>query len=270
MKLITMMFLSVFFFLFECKAKAETLLVPDSTVTFDWYQTKCQETGYLCTSKYLFESIVQKPTPQFTQFIDSIDLSNKVFIDGASKNILRILQTEMISPIQLEMLLRLLVQISTNDTTSKNKELITELQFILSTLNSTTKAVFSDPEFITFFKTPFSKVQFEKVKSSYLKLPFAVISFNKNIKYAFTNSNNLMTSENLVDGTCEQSHLKMETEPVSWKVLSNNSCGWTQSLKQTSTATYSTLKENKGWVLVGGLVLGAILISNQYEVHFQF
>ena len=270
MKKFLALFFLVFAFNFHLKADAETLLVPDATVTFDLYQTKCQETGYICTSKYFYDSIVQKPTPQFTEFIDSIDLSNKAFVDGASKKILRILQAEMISPLQLDMLLRLLVQINTNETNSKNKELITELQFILSTFNSSNKTVPLDPEFIVFFKTPLSKVQFEKIKSSYLKLPYAEIFFNHDIKYAVTNSNVPTADHNLVEGTCERSHLTSEVEVVSWKVLSNESCGWSQTLKQASTSTYSTLKENKGWVLVGGLVLGAILISNQYEVHFQF
>lgn len=270
MKLYFTTFFLVSTFLFNIAAKAETLLIPDSTVTFESYQIKCKEAGYLCTPKYFLESIVQKPTPQFTKFIDSIDLSNKLFLDSAAKTIQGILQSEMISPIQLDMLLRLLQQINSSGTTTKNKELVTELQLILSTVNSSNKIFPSDPEFISFFKTTFTKSQFAKIKSSYLKLPYAEISFNHDLKIAFTNSDNQVNGFNLVEGTCEQSRLVMEIEPVSWKILSNNFCGWAKNIQQASTSTFSTIKENKGWLLVGGLVLGAVLLSRQYEVQLQF
>ena len=117
--------------LFTISLRAQTLLVPDSSVGIDSYNAKCEVAGYICTQKYFLEQVIASSTPLFDKMMDSLDLSQVIFLDSAPQQIQNLLQQEMLSLNQLEMLIRLLEQINAAQPVSKNKVLLAELNWIL-------------------------------------------------------------------------------------------------------------------------------------------
>lgn len=246
------------------------LLVPDSTVNFENYSEKCTQENYQCTFKYFANLEMQKPTPTFDAFIDAIDLTSKTFIDAIPKSIQNILQTESISAEQLEMLVRLLDQVSEQAKDSKMaKQLNNELKYVLSQL-PTENFQPNKESFVIFFKKPMSTEAFRKIKKSYLALPYTQINFNQIPKKAFLNDKNVVAAEPLVTGQCQTASLNFEAQTNSWKIMSEKSCSWSEGFSNSTTGITTTLKENKGWVLTGALLVGAAILASQYEVSFQF
>ena len=250
---------------------ADTLLIPDQSVSLEKYLAKCRLPGYQCTNKYFNDHEISAATPQLDSFLDSIDLSNKDFVDSAQKKIQSILQNEMISVAQLDMILRLLEQMNTQNS-GKPARLAEEIKFIRLGLTADLKVPIEELEIenVVYFKTLMTRNKFLKIKASYLSLPYSVISFNhipmhKTTKDQFENS-----KDDLIMGTCETAKLATEIDVVSWKVMSEDSCGWTQSLTQNTTSAMTTVKENKNWLITGALILGALVLANKYDVSFQF
>lgn len=259
-----------FFLSFFCvHVQADTLLIPDATITIDRYNEKCQLDGYVCTQKFFLEKELQNSTPQFDTFIDSMDLTNKDFLDSVQKNIQNILQSEMISLSQLDMLARLLEQVNSQNLTNPIK-LSDEIKFIQQEITSNNKSMAKDAEFVVYFKTVISKKTFNKIKPSFLNLPYTVITFNHLPTHTFTKNKIIDEDLFLVKGTCEKANVESEINSLSWKILSESSCGWSQTLTQSSSKIYSTIKENKSWIFVGALAIGTFILANQYEVSFQF
>ena len=84
----TALIISFFIGLFSSQfVKAQTVLIPDSTVTSEAYFKKCQLDGYICVQNFQIQTLQKKATPQFDAFIDSIDLGNKTFLTGMTKQI---------------------------------------------------------------------------------------------------------------------------------------------------------------------------------------
>lgn len=264
------LFLSIFL-LTPLLANADMLLVPDQSVSLEKYLSKCHLSGYQCTSKYFVDHEIFAATPQLDNFLDSIDLSNKEFVDSAQKKIQLILQKEMISVSQLDMILRLLEQMNSQNLV-KPARLVEEIKFIRAGLTSESKVSFdeSEVEYVVYFKTLMTKNKFLKLKTSYLSLPYSVIAFNHIPIHRSTKDQFQTVSENLISGTCESAKLMTEIDVVTWKVMSEDSCGWTQSLNQNTSSVMSNVKENKNWYITGALVLGAIVLANKYDISFQF
>ena len=222
---------------------------------------KCVGEGYICTQKFFFEQASSKPTPLFDQLIDSIDLTDKNYVSQLPTAIKNVLQAEMISTEQLEMLARLLEQVQ-NETkdTQGVKQLLNEVTYIQNTLVSAKNADLNQEKFVIFFKKAFTISDFNKIKKSYLHLPSVEIAYN-------TLPN---TSENLITGICENAHLNEQMQVTSWKVMSEKTCSWSESFGKSTAGFTSTIKENKGWIITGAVLIGAAILVNQYEVKFQF
>ena len=109
---------------------AQTVLIPDQWVSAEDYLTKCKMDGYICVQNFQLTNIQEKPTPLFDELIDSIDLSNKVFLTALPKKIQHILQVEMISADQLNMLVRLLEPIESSD----NRLILSEVKLFQACL----------------------------------------------------------------------------------------------------------------------------------------
>ncbi len=249
-------------------AKADTLLIPDNTVSFEVYNNKCHADGYQCTPKYFVDQVMAKPTPLFDSFMETLDLSNKEFINGAVKNIQNLLQQEMITVLQLEMLERLLSQLQAANL-SRADQLLKEVKFIQLELQKEKQNGSTDEKFIVYFKTSLPISKFIKMKKSYLNIPYVEINYNLTPRYSSLKGLQSETVE-LVAGVCESARLTIDTDYPSWKIFSNASCGWTKSISQNATSFATAVNNNKGWLLVGALTLGAVMLANHYEVQFQF
>ena len=252
-------------------AAADTLLVPDQSVSAEKYFSKCHLPGYQCTSKYFIDHELTSATPQLDSFLETIDLSNKTFVDSAQKKIQVIIQSEMISISQLDMILRLLEQMNSQNLAKPNR-LAEEIKFIRAGLTTDLKIPVDELETdqVVYFKTLMTKNKFLKIKASYLSLPYTVTSYNHIPAHRTTKDQFNGSDENLISGACETAKLTTEIESVTWKVMSENSCGWTQSLTQSTSSVVTTVKENKNWFITGAVVLGAIILASKYDVTFQF
>lgn len=259
------------FILLPLLSSASTLLIPDSSVSYEKYTDKCRLEGYQCTAKFFTDKALLSASPQMDSFLDSIDFSNKEFVDGAQKKIQAILQTEMISATQLDMIQRLLEQMNSQNL-GKPGKLIEEIKFIRQGLSPEALAVADgrEAETVIYFKTVLSKTKFLKIKPSYLHLPYVLITYNQVPVHALMPVRNLAETFPLVTGTCETAKVNAELDVNSWNVMSEVSCGWTQSLTQNTSGMVSTVKENKGWLIIGALTIGALILANKYDVSFQF
>lgn len=256
-------------FILSFETKAQTILIPDQTVAAQDYVAKCQQPGYTCVQKYLIDQTVEKPSVLFDALIDSIDVSNKLFIDTLPKQVQNILQSEMISFEQLEMLIRLLEQSQDGAKDLKTtSQLISELKYIQSASTSVNAPNFSSEDVVVFFKRPYSHENFQKLKKSYLNLPYVEIRFASAPNLNFTKSKVQNTANSLVTGTCENAVISPVITTTQWKILSEKSCGWSETLNKSSSGFTTTIKENKGWILTGALIIGAALLTKQYEVSF--
>ncbi len=250
---------------------ADTLLIPDQTVSQTRYLTKCHAVGYQCTTKYFADHELASITPRLDAFFDSVDLTNKEFVDTAQKKIQLIIQDEMISISQLDMILRLFEQMNAQSL-GKSGRLVEEIKFIRQSLPNDSKAAYdeSEVETVIYFKTTLPKSKFLKLKQSYLSLPYTVITFNHAPIHTTTKEKLAAGSPALVTGVCEKAQLNNEIEGMPWNVMSEASCGWTQSLAQNTSSVMTTVIENKGWLLVGALTIGALVLANKYDISFQF
>lgn len=250
---------------------ADTLLIPDQTVSIEKYFAKCHLNGYLCTTKYFIDREISAGTPQLDAFFDSVDLANKDFVDTAQKKIQSILQTEMISVSQLDMVLRLLEQMNSQNL-GKPARLIEEIKFIRLGLSSdfTPSADGLESEMVVYFKTVLPKNKFLKIKPSYLGLPYTVLNFNRAPLRTTTKDRLEVTKNDLIAGLCENAKPTFEIDSTTWKVMSAASCGWTQAVSQNTSTAMAVVKENKSWIVVGALAIGAIVLASKYDVSFQF
>ncbi|MFZ3230814.1 MAG: hypothetical protein WA160_11465 [Pseudobdellovibrio sp.] len=258
-------FFILFYFSTIQQTYAATLLIPDSTVSVENYNKKCQIDGYLCTQKYFLNQEFQKPAPLFNALIDSIDLSDKSFVNNLTKNVQTILKTEMISTEQLEMLIRLLDQVEEINKESKViKQIALELKYILSSIPPEKDIDLMQGKFIVFFKKHISIDSFKKIKKSYLNIPYQEIRFNQ---FPLVSSNQ---NESLVSGFCESAKVSANIENIQWQILSEKSCSWTESFGKSTTGITTTIKEHKGWLITGALILGVAILTSQYDVKLQF
>ena len=245
---------------------AQTVLIPDQMVSAEDYLTKCKMDGYICVQNFQLTNIQNKPTPLFDELIDSIDLSNKVFLTALPKKIQHILQVEMISADQLNMLVRLLEPIESSD----NRLILSEVKFISSMLTSEKKLTNFDEDFIIFFKIPIKKANFEKIKKSVFDLPYYEVVYNRLAQPRSTNGKNTPDFEFLISGTCKKFTTNLETEPMKSKIYFEKSCSWTDGFEESTQKMYHAVSENKHWIITGVLILSAALVANQYEVTFQY
>lgn len=250
---------------------ADTLLIPDSSISIENYASKCQLDGYSCTQKYFYEQQLQQQNPLFDTLIDSIDLSNKNFVEALPKSIVNILQKEMISFEQLEMLMRLLEQTQDHSKETKSiKPLIDELTYIQNSIPTEKNFNMNQEKFIVFFKKPFSVEAFKKIKKSYLNLPYSEISFNQLPVLNSMKGARFSAPEALVTGVCEKANVQEDIKTTPWKIMSDKSCSWSESLATSTSELTSTIKENRGWFITGAVLIGAAILASQYEVKFQF
>ncbi|MBC7464685.1 MAG: hypothetical protein H7256_01720 [Bdellovibrio sp.] len=250
---------------------AETILVPDSSVSFEDYSAKCRIEGYTCTQKFFYDEQLQKPTPQFDALIDSIDLSDKNFVLTLPKNVQNILQKEMVSIEQLEMMMRLLEQTHDQSKDLKAvKQLMDELKYVQSSLPTDKNFNLNQEKFVIFFKKVFTAEAFKQVKKSYLNLPYTDVSFNSIPVFSATKGKSFAARENLVTGVCENAAINGNVNLSQWKVMSEKSCGWSEGFNKSTSGITSTIKENKGWFITGAVLIGAAILASQYEVKFQF
>ena len=259
--------LSLLFALFtDSSAFAQTLLIPDTTVLAENYTEKCELEGYICMGNFQFKNIAAESTPQFDSLIDSLDLSNKSFLGSLPKKIQSILQDESISTDQLEMLVRLLEQIQTE----QSRLLLNELNFVAKLVQKDQRIVNFNQDFIVFFKVPMKKSNLLKIKKSLLALPYYEVSFNKEIQKKTSTGKQIKTADYLVTGSCENAVTSIDSDSVKWKIMSEKSCGWTKNFTETTTTVYKKAKQNKGWIVTGALLISAALLANQYEIKFEF
>ncbi len=249
-------------------AKADTLLIPDNSISIEVYNNKCHADGYQCTQKYFLDQVIAKPTPLFDLFMESLDLSNKEFINSAVKNIQNLLQQEMITVSQLEMLERLLSQLQTANV-SRADQLLKEVELIQLEFKKEKLSGLTEEKFIVYFKTPLPISKFNKLKKSYLNIPYIEINYNLTPRLSSLKGLLPETVE-LVVGVCENARLTADTDYPSWKIFSNASCGWAKTVAQNATSFATAVNNNKGWLLIGALTLGAVMLANHYEVQFQF
>lgn len=265
-----MSFLLIFSFLFALLSNdtifAQTLIIPDSTVSAETYAEKCELEGYLCIGTFQFKNIVVEETPLFDSFIDSLDLSSKTFLATLPKKIQSILQDEVISTDQLEMLVRLLEQTQTE----QSRMLLNELNFVTKLIQKEQRVVNFNQDFVVFFKVPMKKANLQKIKKSLIAFPYHEVTYNREILRKLTTSKQTELADYLVTGSCENAVTSVANDSVKWKILSEKSCGWSKSLTQTTGTIYKTAKQNKGWIATGALLIGAALLANQYEVKFEF
>ncbi len=247
-------------------AFAQTVLIPDRLVSAEDYLAKCKLDGYICVQNFQLKVIQEKPTPLLDELIDSIDLSNKDFLIGLAKKVRHILQTEMISADQLDMLIRLLESIESSET----RLLLAEVKFISNTLAGEKKLTHFDEDFIVFFKIPLKIANFYKIKKSLIDLPFYEVTFNRLAQQRTTNGKNTSEPEFLISGNCEKFTNNLDTEPTKSKIYFEKSCGWTNRFQESSEKMYHGLNENKNWILTTALILGAAVIANQYEFKIQY
>ena len=252
-------------------AVAQTLLVPDESIHASDYTEKCQREGYTCIQNFLLTQKIHEPTPLFDTLMDTMDLNEQNFLSSLPKQVQKIIESESVSLEQLEMLVRLLEQADTRN----SLRLLNELKFIVSAIPTDKKVSPLDGDYILFFKTPLSKKEFHSIKKSYLDIPYFTMTFNrlpqrqstKTLNQSYSQKENF--SEYLVKGTCQTATILFEVGTESWKILSEKSCGWSSGLAST-LGLFTTLKENKHWIITGALVIGAAVLANQYEVQFQF
>lgn len=250
---------------------AETVLVPDSSVSIEQYTAKCRMDGYTCTQKYFYDEQMQKPTPLFDALIDSIDLTDKNFVANLPKTVQNVLQKEMVSVEQLEMMMRLLEQSQDQNKEAKAiKQLTNELKYIQSSLPNDKTFNLNQEKFVIFFKKAFTVDSFNKIKKSYLNLPYTDVSFNYVPVVNSMKTKSYAANENLVTGVCENANISGNITLTQWKVMSEKSCGWSESLTKSTSGFTSTIKENKGWLITGAVLIGAAILASQYEVKFQF
>lgn len=250
----------LFIFLLFCQnTYAEILLVPDNSVANEDYQSKCHKQGYICTQKYFFNEESNKDTPLFNRLIDSMDLNDSRFTSNLPNEVKNILQNEMISEEQLEMLVRLLTQTDEITKDSKAiKPLLSEMKYIQTTIPKDSAFDFSAESFVVYFKKPLSIEKYKKIKKSFLKIYSQEIHFNQ-----FENS------EPMIQGACENIQPHSRLENIKWKVASNNSCGWNDSFQQTSSKVSSHLSEHKAWYITAAILIGTAILASQYEVQLQ-
>ncbi len=262
-----LLILSVLFALFtNTFAYAQTLLIPDATVSVENYFEKCELEGYVCMGNFQFKKIISEPTPQFDSLLDSLDLSNRIFLSSLPKKIQSILQDESISTEQLEMLVRLLEQTQTE----QSRLLLNELNFVTKLIQKEHRIVNFNQDFIVFFKVPMKKDNLLKMKKSLLALPYYEVSFNKEIQKTTSMGKQIETADYLVTGSCENAVTSVDTNSIKWKILSEKSCGWTKNLVETTATVYKKAQQNTGWIATSAIIIGAALLVNQYEVKFEF
>ena len=250
---------------------AETVLVPDDSIGIEQYTAKCHLDGYTCTQKYFYDEQVQKPTPQFDALIDSIDLADKNFVANLPKTVQNILQKEMVSIEQLEMMMRLLEQSQDQIKEMKAiKQLTDELRYIQTSLPNDKTFNLNQEKMVVFFKKVFTVEAFKQIKKSYLNLPYVEIYFNKVPVTNSMKTKSYAATENLVNGICENANISGNVALTQWKVMSKKSCGWSESITKSTSGFTSTIKENKGWLITGAVLIGAAILASQYEVKFQF
>ena len=263
----TALIISFFIGLFSSQfVKAQTVLIPDSTVTSEAYFKKCQLDGYICVQNFQIQTLQKKATPQFDAFIDSIDLGNKTFLTGMTKQIQQILKQEPISIEQVNMFIRLLEQAET----VQSQLLVNELKFVLGALKSERKFTLTKEPFIIFFKTPLSLANFTKMKKSVLELPFYAIDFNQEPSLQKTTDKTNSPTEYFVTGQCDAAKPSADFEGSKWQIMSEQSCGWSKSFSDSSKTVYKKLDQNKHWILTGALVIGAAILASQYDVQLQY
>ncbi len=246
--------------------QAQTVLIPDMSVTAEDYNKKCQADGYTCIQSYQLNTISAQPTPLFDSFIDSIDLLSKSFLSSMPKQVQRILQEEMISPEQLDMLCRLLEQAPSE----QSRILLNEIKYITHLLQKEKRINLLTQDFIVFFKTPLSLGSLARLNKTVVQLPYFEITYNQVATQQKIKNKSRTEPIFLVTGSCETAVPSLDMDSTKWKIISEKSCGWSKDLQQTSKIVVSNIKENKNWIVIGSLLVGAAVLSSQYELKFQF
>ncbi len=237
---------------------AQVLLVPTADRNFDNYLKQCQKEGYICTTTYMLERLVQQPTPQFDLLIEELDYSSKEFCNDLANRTLKILKTEMISIEQAEILIKVVNQAGNFVLPQFLKPLQVIEKQLQEDLDHVQKANLRDlpDEFTVVFKKPV-----RIFKSNFLK--------EKTEKIKFTQT--LTTQENLISGSCGNEKIHSTIQDVKWQIYSEDSCGLSYQLANFSKSSSIFVKENKKAFLIGSVIaIGAVILLNKYEVEFTF
>lgn len=260
MKMLNLKWILTLLLSYNSLSYSKTLLLPEPNYDFNIYLAKCQKEGFICTHDYFLSEALNKPTPQFDVLINSIDLSSDIFIQNFSKKIALIINTEMISLDQLDMILKLIEQVKPLLVNKIQIEFIeSELIYLKNTLlESPNMSVHN--EFVIVFKKPVSPSFFKKLKTILVK-PFSLL-----IQYDKVPQ----TANSLFSGDCETAKINEAITIEHWQTLSIKSCSISESIKNTTNHLINKVDENKNSLLLGALAVGAILYLNKYEISFQF
>ena len=270
MNLLVMIFILLSLFVSGQVSLADVVLIPHPRSSFAAYRESCEKASYICSDKYFIDIYYQKETPQFDELINSIDLSSTVWVQTFSKSLTKILQAEMISEVQLEMVLKLVAQVK-EIVSNKNQisMLEAELKRIKDYLAKTTESSPSE-NFIIFFKRKMTEKDFLVFKSTLVNIPAVWLHYSSMPKMFSAQSRLPKNSEDLLSGRCETAQLNKNLNLTGWQAYTSESCSLTEDFSAVSKTVTTHITENKKWWIAGAVVVGAAILLNRYDLQFQF
>lgn len=267
--ILKMLILTILIF-FKQISWSQTMLVPAQGVDFKTYQSKCHATPYQCTFEYFLNETVQAPTPQFDNFLDQIDYSSLKVTKDLILKILKILENEAISIDQVDQFLRLIENYKNLSTENNQLKLIEDdLKKIKTILEKNYE--YSNDNFFIVFKKPIPMSILSQFKKNFLNFPVIHVQFNYYPSRVQMRSLANEKPISLLTGSCE--NIKM-TEALlfeNWLAFENKTCSWSKKMSELTTNTTDLIKNNYPLITGVALAIGAgLILSNQYEVSFQF
>lgn len=264
--------ISLFFaFTLSFTLQAQVLLVPDSKISFDEYQSQCQQSGFICISSYFQNWVQQKPTNKFDHLVQNMDLTSNQFNQQSLKQVQEILKTEMLNLDQLEQIIILVNQMKEEKIINSKATLLEKsLLGLKDILSSTQKLSLSEQEhYYLVMKKAVSKKDFLKLKSIMLQIPFYEIFYNK-VPVALTAKATVAaeTAPSLVIDHCEKAIVDEVIQGARLQVANHKTCSFNEQIAKVTTAVSTKITENRHWLITGAILVGTAILMSQYEVSF--
>jgi len=257
------------FFLFT-KARADILLVPDSTVQITDYQVICKKNNYLCFPD-IYPQLIDKTHPLFDSLIEQFNIDDKTYLMQLDHKIKTILKSENISIEDLDQI---------NFSLEKIKNQHPNINFIATQIKNiqTIKDVFSQlkiaentqsESFIYIFQIAVENSEHNRyLINKYLsQVLFTVVEFDGYISN--TNSQKI----HFLNGTCEQPQYTslIDSNLLFKKIpLFKNGCQFNEKMNWGGDLISDHFEKNKNKYYWGlGVLFGFILYQN-HDFVFEY
>lgn len=262
---ITKLFLITF--IFSIKLQAQVVLVPARDMSLEDYLQKCKMEGYQCTQDYFKKSLVNKPSENFEQFIEGLDLYSEDYRKNLLIKVKNLLKNENLNLEQIDLLIKVITRFESIDRNAALSQIKNELKELSFDVQNVFEEK-SEGETYVLFNKFLTKKQYQTLKYKQ--------KYTRTMRITpFTEPANALEAQPtyLVQGNCENyefSSLLKSDANLRYTATFANECGNTQAFTtQTSSSSFKWKDYEKPLIYTAA---AAVLIGvlSQYQVEITY